>query len=47
MTPERWRQVTEIFHAALVRDAAARVMYLDLRLFPNGRIAGPDLRRVV
>ena len=24
MTPERWRQVTEVFHAALAHDAAAR-----------------------
>jgi len=29
MTPERWRQVTEVFHAARARDAAARVPYLD------------------
>ena len=29
MTPERWRQVTEVFHAALTRDAAARASYLD------------------
>ena len=24
MTPERWRQITEIFHAALARDAVER-----------------------
>ena len=29
MTPERWRQVTEVFHAALARDASARKPYLD------------------
>ena len=29
MTPERWRQVTEVFHAARSRDAAARAEYLD------------------
>ena len=28
MTPDRWRQVTEIFHAALARDAAARDAFL-------------------
>ena len=29
MTPERWRQVTELFHAALARDAPAQASYLD------------------
>ena len=29
MTPERWRQVTEVFHAALARDGSARASYLD------------------
>ena len=29
MTPERWRQVTEVFHAALAREASARTSYLD------------------
>ncbi|MGH9257715.1 MAG: protein kinase domain-containing protein, partial [Vicinamibacterales bacterium] len=29
MTPERWRQVTAVFHAARSRDAAARAKYLD------------------
>src|SRR5262245_44605880 len=29
MTPERWRQVTEVFHAALARDVSARAVYLD------------------
>jgi hypothetical protein len=29
MTPERWRQVTEVFHAARSRDTAARAPYLD------------------
>jgi hypothetical protein len=29
MTPERWRQVTEVFHSARARDAAARAPYLE------------------
>jgi predicted Ser/Thr protein kinase len=29
MTPERWRQVTEVFHAARVRDASVRASYLE------------------
>jgi hypothetical protein len=29
MTAERWRQLTEIFHAALALDASARARYLD------------------
>lgn len=29
MTPERWRQVTEVFHAALARDAATRGALLE------------------
>jgi len=29
MTPERWRQVTEVFHAALTRTGSARAPYLD------------------
>jgi serine/threonine-protein kinase len=29
MTPERWRQVTQAFHAALAREASARTSYLD------------------
>ena len=29
MTPERWRQVTEVFHAARARDAAVRGSYLE------------------
>ncbi len=28
MTPERWRQITEIFHAALVRDEADRAAFV-------------------
>ena len=28
MTPDRWRQITEIFHAALARDASARDGFL-------------------
>ena len=29
MTPERWRQLTEVFHAARALDALAREAYLD------------------
>ena len=29
MTPERWRQITAVFHAALARDPAARGAHLD------------------
>ncbi len=29
MTPERWRRVTEVFHAARSHDAATRAQYLD------------------
>jgi Tol biopolymer transport system component len=29
MTPERWRQVSEVFYAAQSRDAAARAPYLE------------------
>ena len=29
MTPERWRQVTEVFHAVVARDAPARARHLD------------------
>jgi serine/threonine-protein kinase len=29
MTPERWRQVTGVFHAALSRDTASRPAFLD------------------
>ena len=29
MTPERWRQVTEVFHAARTRDARERAAFLD------------------
>jgi serine/threonine protein kinase len=29
MTPERWRRVTDVFHAALARDVSARASYLD------------------
>src|SRR4029453_14878599 len=30
MTPERWRQVEEIFQAALDRDPLSRVAFLDV-----------------
>jgi hypothetical protein len=29
MTPERWRQISEIFHAAIERDQASREMFLE------------------
>jgi len=29
VTPERWREITEVFHAARERDAGARVAFLD------------------
>src|SRR5262245_18448072 len=29
MTPERWRQITTIFHAAIARDEQARAAWLD------------------
>src|SRR5581483_3781804 len=29
MTPERWRQIEEIYHAALDRDPEARAAFLD------------------
>ena len=29
MNPDRWQQITEAFHVALDRDAAARAAYLD------------------
>ena len=28
MTPERWRQVEELYHAALTRDETARAAFL-------------------
>jgi hypothetical protein len=29
MTPERWRQVREVFHAVLAREEPARATYLE------------------
>ena len=29
MTPERWRQITEVFRAALARDGAARAAFIE------------------
>jgi serine/threonine protein kinase/Tol biopolymer transport system component len=29
MTPERWRQITDVFHTALARDTAAREAFLE------------------
>jgi serine/threonine protein kinase len=31
MTPERWRQITEVFQAALARDTVSRDAFLDER----------------
>jgi serine/threonine protein kinase len=31
MTPERWRQITAIFHAALARDASDRAVFIAAR----------------
>ncbi len=28
MTPERWRQITQIFHAALLREGAGREAFV-------------------
>jgi hypothetical protein len=39
MTPERWRQVTEVFHAARSRDAAVRASYLEHACAGNVRDA--------
>ena len=38
MTPERWRQITEAFHAALTRDAAARASYLEQACADDGAL---------
>jgi serine/threonine protein kinase len=38
MTPERWRQVTEMFHAALARDVSARAGYLDQACADDGAL---------
>src|SRR5687768_10594883 len=29
MTPQRWQEITDIFHAAVARDAATRAAFLD------------------
>jgi eukaryotic-like serine/threonine-protein kinase len=50
MTPERWRQVSEVFYAAQSRDAAARAPYLEqacagdraLRAEVDALLAGHD-----
>lgn len=42
MTAERWKQVTDLFHAALERDAGDRVTFLD-----EATTGDPDLRREV
>jgi Tol biopolymer transport system component len=38
MTPERWRQITEVFHVALTRDAAARARYLEEACADDGTL---------
>lgn len=42
MTPERWKQVTDLFHAALERDASERAAFLA-----SATTGDPDLRREV
>lgn len=42
MTPERWRQITGVFHAALARDAATRAPFLN-----EACASDPDLRAEV
>ena len=39
MTPERWRQINDLFHAALERDAAARPAFLR-----DATAGDPELR---
>jgi len=36
MTPDRWRQVTEIFHTALARDVTMREAYRAAPVFGAG-----------
>jgi hypothetical protein len=43
MTPERWRQVTEVFHAALALDAPAHGAYLD-RACAGDRLGGSGVK---
>jgi len=38
MTPERWQQITNIFHAVLERDAAARSAFLDKECEADGEL---------
>ena len=38
MTPERSRRITQVFHAALTRDAAARASYLDQACADDGAL---------
>ena len=42
MTPERWHQITEIYHAARVRDPARRPAFLAEQCFED-----PALQREV
>ena len=42
MTPERWRRVTEIVHAALARTPAARAAFLDETCHDNSLRADVD-----
>jgi len=38
MTPERWRQVTAVFHAALAHDTPSRARYLDEACADDARL---------
>jgi len=35
MTPERWKQVNELFHSALARQPAERSSFLDKACFED------------
>src|SRR5262245_27150977 len=55
MTPDRWRQITEIFHAARERDAAERAVFLaeacrddsSLRKEVEAMLIGHDQARAI
>src|SRR5262245_3712213 len=38
MTPERWQQITNVFHAALERDASSRGSFLDKACADDGEL---------
>lgn len=46
MKPERWRQINDLYHAALERDEAARAAFLDEACAPGGEL-DETLRREV